>query len=120
MKKGHPAWRRMAFWKPERSAPRSVQRCQRMRMRRPGAVEEGAPLRVLHVFDARGVPARVVVLVHGQCAYAFDGLALARAQVEAVAHHVALHAQVLGQRQTARKTTRLNTNPARIPDSCST
>src|SRR2546427_7160005 len=97
MKKGHPAWRRMAFWKPERSAPRSVQRCQRMRMRRPGAVEEGAPLRVLHVFDARGVPARVVVLVHGQCAYAFDGLALARAQVEA-----------------DRKSTRLNSSHSQI------
>ena len=43
-----------------------------------------------------------MVLVHGQRAYAFEGFALAGAQVEAVAHHVALHAQVVGQTHVAR------------------
>ena len=51
-----------------------------------------------------------MILVHGQRADAFDGLALAGAQGEAVAHQVALHAQVIGQsiaraRRTCSSTT---------------
>ena len=42
-----------------------------------------------------------MVLVHSQGADAFDRLALPRAQEEAVAHHVALHAQVVGQAHSA-------------------
>ena len=43
-----------------------------------------------------------MVFVDRQGADAFHRLTLARAQEEAVAHHVALHAQVIGQAHVAR------------------
>ena len=63
----------------------SDQRCQRVGMCRPGAGKKRCHHLRRHVFDACWVPLRRVVLVHRQGADALHGLALAGAQVEAMA-----------------------------------
>jgi len=76
---------------------------QRVILRRPRADKELRHHVGRDVFDARRVPARGVVLVDGQGADALDGLAVrAFAQVKAVVHQIALHAQLVGQVHVTR------------------
>ena len=73
-----------------------------MRVRGPGADEERRDHGRIDIFDACRVPAWAVILVDRQRADAFDGFAAGRgAQVEAVSHEIALHAQIVGQRHVA-------------------
>ena len=74
--------------------------CQWMRVFWPWALKKRGNHVQCHIADVGGVPARVMVFVNRQGAYAFHcfaGIAKAAQMrgVEAMAHHAALHLQVL-------------------------
>ena len=80
---------------------------QRVRVHRPRALEKRCHHVRADVFQTLWLPLGRMVFVHGQRAYALYRVAVRRATlqmrgVKTVSHHVALHAQFIGQTHVAR------------------